>query len=204
MVSDFPEFIRIDAENRPHCENGPSHRWRDGWELWYWHGVAVTEQIIMRPETITARQLASEKNLEVRRIMIERMGWEKFCDLASMRSIHRDSMTALFPTVPVSDLVQDGERFVYAYREGREDAELLEAANMRDFEDRPLRFVRLSDPSTSRRYILRVPPSTVRCYEGVGWTFGMSESDYKSRVYARHGDVMLRPVALREGQSRHS
>lgn len=33
MVSDFPEVLEVDAQNRPHCDSGPSHRWRDGWSL---------------------------------------------------------------------------------------------------------------------------------------------------------------------------
>jgi hypothetical protein len=41
IVSDRPEFIKIDENRRPHCESGPSHQWRDGWKLYHWHGVAV-------------------------------------------------------------------------------------------------------------------------------------------------------------------
>jgi hypothetical protein len=31
IVFDFPEIMRSDERNRPHCADGPSHRWRDGW-----------------------------------------------------------------------------------------------------------------------------------------------------------------------------
>jgi len=78
MVSDFPERLLVDEENRPHCADGPSHRWRDGWSLYYWHGVRVTRQIIEQPETITVEQIEAEQNAEVRRVMLERYGWARY------------------------------------------------------------------------------------------------------------------------------
>ena len=45
IVSDFPEFIKIDEQNRPHCATGPSHRWRDGWELFHLHGVRFNKDL---------------------------------------------------------------------------------------------------------------------------------------------------------------
>lgn len=78
LVVDRPEVLCVDAAHRPHCETGPSHRWRDGWSLWYWHGVRVTEQIVMRPDTITVEQIRAERNEEVRRVMIERMGADRY------------------------------------------------------------------------------------------------------------------------------
>ena len=74
MVCEFPKSLSIDELNRPHCSDGPSHEWNDGWKLWYIHGVKVTEQIIMRPSTITIEQIRAEQNAEVKRIMIERLG----------------------------------------------------------------------------------------------------------------------------------
>lgn len=90
MVSDFPERIMIDAQNRPHSEDGPSHRWRDGWSLWHIHGVRVTEQIVMRPETITIEQIKAEQNAEVRRVMIDRYGEERYIVDSGMRAVAHD------------------------------------------------------------------------------------------------------------------
>jgi hypothetical protein len=78
MVSDRPEFIHMDEDNRPHCETGPYCRWRDGWSLWYIHGVKVTQQIVERPETLSVAQIRDEENVEVRRVMLKRFGAERF------------------------------------------------------------------------------------------------------------------------------
>ena len=79
MVCDFPEILLRDDQARPHGESGPSHRWRDGWSLYHWHGVRVTEQVIMRPHEITVAQIKAEENAEVRRVMIERYGYDRYC-----------------------------------------------------------------------------------------------------------------------------
>ncbi|MDD5370673.1 MAG: hypothetical protein PHQ40_16445 [Anaerolineaceae bacterium] len=78
IVSDFPVHIKQDASHRPHCDDGPSHLWRDGWSLWYIHGVAVTEQIVMHPEALTVAQIQEEQNAEVRRVMLDRFGIQRF------------------------------------------------------------------------------------------------------------------------------
>jgi len=163
--------------------------------LYFWHGVLVPAFVVTRPDWITVEHIRSEDNAEVRRVMVERMGWEKFCSDAKMRLIHVDELHSRFPDIPVSESVDAGQRLVTSYRDGVERAELLEAAELRDFEDRPLRFVRLTDPSTGRQYTLRVRHDHARCYEAVGWTFGLSETDYKRGRFLRQGDVFLRPLS---------
>ena len=182
MVSDFPEILKKDDQNRPHAEGGPSHRWRDGWELYFWHGVKVTRQIIMAPETITIDQVRKEENAEVRRMMIERMGWDRFCAMAELKVIHRDTLTANFPALPVSETVHADMRAITSYRQGSEVAELLESSEFKDFDDRPLKFVRVTDPSTGENYVLRVWPENKRAYEAIAQTFGMTETEYRESI----------------------
>ena len=81
MVCDFPEILTKDAQNRPHGENGPSHRWRDGWSLYHWHGVRLEENqswIVTNPERITAQLIDTETNAEIKRIMLERFTYERY------------------------------------------------------------------------------------------------------------------------------
>jgi hypothetical protein len=96
LVSDRPEFIRTEVRNGvhvPHCTDGPSHLWRDGWAFWYIDGVRVDEQIVMRPETQTLAQLRDEPNAEIKRIRIARFGWERYLidsDAELVHSRHND------------------------------------------------------------------------------------------------------------------
>jgi hypothetical protein len=77
----------VNGVHRAHCEDGPSHAWSDGWKLWHIRGVQVDEQIVMRPETLTIKQITSEENEDKRTIMIERCagrnatphdGWSRY------------------------------------------------------------------------------------------------------------------------------
>ena len=43
-----------------------------------WRGVAIDERIALRPETITAQEIMKQENIELRRVMLERMGYEAF------------------------------------------------------------------------------------------------------------------------------
>ena len=83
--------------HRLHNERGPAISWRDDWALYFVHGVRVTEQIVLRPETLTTEQIMKEDNAEVRRIMCEKMGWEKFIHEAKLKLIHECDDPANMP-----------------------------------------------------------------------------------------------------------
>jgi hypothetical protein len=194
FVSERPVRCAIDGNRVLHHESLAAMEFRDGWKVWAWHGVHVPQNVIEAPETLTIEQISKEENAEVRRVMMERMGWERFCSEAKMQLLHADELHTNFPSIPVSDLVAPGQHLVTSYRAGVEKAQLLEAHWLTDFEGRPLRFVRLTDPSTGREYTLRVLHNHKRCYEAVGWTAGVSEEAYKNGVYLRQGDVFLLPL----------
>jgi hypothetical protein len=78
MVCNRPKAINLDDRGRLHCENGKSIKFRDGWGLWHIGGMRVDEQIVMHPETQTIEQIRGEQNVEVKRVRIERFGWDKY------------------------------------------------------------------------------------------------------------------------------
>jgi len=203
-VSERHSILRRDEQGRLHSEDGPALGYPDTFSIWAWHGTRVPQCVIEDPTSITVEQIRKEENAEVRRVMVERMGWDKFCAAAKMKLIHVDELHTNFPNIPMSELVDAGTRLVTSYRAGVERAELLEAEDLRDFEDRPLRFVRLTDPSTGRMYTLRVRHDHTRCYEAVGWTFGLTEADYKHGRFIRQGDVFLNPLSGGPIQQTHS
>ena len=80
IVSDRPEFIHVDEENRPHCETGPSHRWRDGWEIYSWHGTQVPPRWIMEKDTINPAEIIRHEDVELRSVGCEIIGWPRIVD----------------------------------------------------------------------------------------------------------------------------
>ena len=96
MVSDRPEVLTVDAQNRPHCDDGPFCRWRDGTALYAVHGVRVPRSVVERPETITVARIDAEQNAEVRRIMIERFGTARFMRESGAQALHVDHTGTLY------------------------------------------------------------------------------------------------------------
>ena len=90
IVSDFPRYIKMDDQNRPHCQNGPSHEWRDGWKLYHWHGVRVPSEWIEQPESLTAEIALTWENIEQRRAACEILGWTKILEKLNAHVIDRD------------------------------------------------------------------------------------------------------------------
>jgi hypothetical protein len=77
IVSDRSTIIKVDDQNRPHAESGPSHRWADGTKLYYWHGTAVPQQWIEAPDTVDPKLALTLKNVEQRFVLAQILGWTK-------------------------------------------------------------------------------------------------------------------------------
>jgi hypothetical protein len=71
VLAPIPSSISLDAEGRLHRDDGPAFVWLD-WLEYHWHGVEVPAQVILRPETITQDQIASEPNAKIRQVLSER------------------------------------------------------------------------------------------------------------------------------------
>jgi hypothetical protein len=89
MVCDFPEFIKVDDQNRPHCENGPSHRWRDGWSLYHWHGVRVPAHWIENRDTVDPAEIIKAKDVEQRAAGAAIIGWPRMLSVLKSRTINK-------------------------------------------------------------------------------------------------------------------
>jgi len=69
-----PKVLCLDAAGRLHHETGKCLEYHDGWGLYAWHGVLVSEQVILAPDTLTLEDFLHETDAEVRRVKQERMG----------------------------------------------------------------------------------------------------------------------------------
>jgi hypothetical protein len=154
-LSDRPAELRRNDRHQFHCTFGPALLYRDGWAIYAINGVRVTEQIVMRPGTLTAADVAKESNQEVRRIMIERMGYQKYLRESGATLAHSDQRGKLWK----------------AKREGDTDLAMVEVLNSTPEPD-----------GTTKTYFLRVPPTITRASEGIAWTFNMSAVEYSPQV----------------------
>jgi hypothetical protein len=96
IISDKPTVLKIDDRNRAHCNNGPFKQWSDGSSLYSFHGVRIPKYIIETPDKLTVDIIEKEPNAEVRRVMIERYGTEKFILDSKNEIVHADDYGTLY------------------------------------------------------------------------------------------------------------
>ena len=72
-----------------HNTGGAVLEWPDGEQVYAIEGFFVDEQLVMHPETQTIEQIHEEQNLELRRIRIERYGWDKYLAASGAKVIDK-------------------------------------------------------------------------------------------------------------------
>ena len=87
MISDRPEVLTVDDQNRPHNETGPFCRWRDGSALYSWHGARVPARWIEDRQSIDPREVIAHENVEIRAAGAAMVGWAKMLDVLKVKVI---------------------------------------------------------------------------------------------------------------------
>jgi hypothetical protein len=74
--------LRYVGEGRLHADDEPAAVWPDGRERWYWDEVAVPSELAERRNELTAESITAITNQEVRRVVLDRVGWDRFLETA--------------------------------------------------------------------------------------------------------------------------
>jgi hypothetical protein len=138
-----------------HSLTGPALRYPDGWGVYAIHGVRVPAPWIETPDAVIAYDVLEMKNVEARRVMIERIGAERFIKNLPACPVARDDFGTLY-RVPSSD---------------EEPLTLVEVVNGTPEPD-----------GTRKHYFLRVPPHVQTAREAVAWTYDVPANDYTPEV----------------------
>ncbi|WP_107082847.1 DUF6745 domain-containing protein [Streptomyces resistomycificus] len=148
------------AELRLHRMDGPAVRFTDGTRLHVLHGTPVPEWVVTGP---TVERIHAERNVEVRRSAIERLGWAAYIEQASLRLV----ATADDPGNPGSRL----QLYDVPLALWRRPARLLLTVNGS-----------VEPDGTRRRYGLGVPGHLDDPVAAAGWTYGLSGGQYARLV----------------------
>ena len=90
LVSEFPEKISVDSNYQAHCEIGPSHRWRDGFEIYSLHGTRMEPWMVRTPaENLDPKRILAVENAEQRMRLIQKIGVERLLDKLSHKILDR-------------------------------------------------------------------------------------------------------------------
>ncbi|MET7418396.1 DUF6745 domain-containing protein [Dactylosporangium sp. NPDC005555] len=155
ILTDRPDELHRDNVGRLHAAETPALRYSDGFALHAWRGMPIPSDLVHRLAHLTHAQIAAERNAELRRVMLEHFGYERYLREAGARRLGSDACGVLWQLRFNDD----------------EPLTMVEVINSTPEPD-----------GTSRVYWLRVPPTTRTPREGVAWTFGLTEEEYHPLV----------------------
>ncbi|NKY86738.1 DUF6745 domain-containing protein [Nocardia veterana] len=152
VIAERPLRLCRDEAGRLHSDDGPAVAFIDGFALHAWRGMPVPAGFFTELGALTPERIRAEENAELRRVLLEHYGYDRYLTESGAEPVHRDDAGILW-RIPLSD---------------DEDVVMVEVVNSTPEPD-----------GTHRTYWLRVPPSTTTATAGVAWTFGLSESEYR-------------------------
>ncbi|MGC4925382.1 DUF6745 domain-containing protein [Streptomyces cyaneofuscatus] len=151
VISERPEALHRDEAGRLDHGAGPALAYRDGFALYAWRGMPVPAAFLAELASLTPQRIREEENAELRRVMLEYYGYDRYLTESGAEPVHRDETGILWR------IALDGD----------EDVVMVEVVNSTPEPD-----------GTHRTYWLRVPPATRTAKDGVAWTFGMDGAAY--------------------------
>lgn len=114
-----------------------------------WRGVQVDDRLAFASHTLTGQEILNTENVEIRRVLIERLGYETF--LQQVGGVIRDR-----------DTDAGGERHLICIAFD---------------DDEPLLLLKVMCPSTAHTHLLRVPPYLRTCHQAAAWIAGFDNPD---------------------------
>ena len=154
VLTERPARLERDDDGSLHCENSPAIAYRDGWRLHAWHGVGVARWVIDRPEAVTLQMVVEQQDLPMRRVLLERYGFDRY-----VREVGSVIQSDDWGTLWQAPLPQD------------EPVVMVQVLNATPEPD-----------GTFKDYFLRVPPWVNSARQAVAWTFGATEQSYAPQV----------------------
>jgi hypothetical protein len=161
IVMSMPCKISTDDLKRIHNESESSVSWRDGYEVYSWHGIIVQKEWIVKKEMITKQIIIKETNAEKRRCLQEILGSKKFAEILGCEVVDEDM-----------DLQGNKMKL---WRTKEKDSICNEF----------IQFYNCICPSTGREYWICVPETCKNTWGAKAWTLGNEKAEI------RHGDVFL-------------
>jgi hypothetical protein len=152
IMTERPLGLHLDGQGRLHRPDGPALTYPDGFALHAWHGLRVPAWLIAQLPRLRMQDIQAQANAELRRVMLESYGFDRYLRDAGATRVHQDGTGILWRAE-----FDDDQPLVMV--------EVLNATPEPD--------------GTHRTYWLRVPPTVGSAREAVAWTFGLNADRYR-------------------------
>ncbi len=154
FASDRPSMLGFDAQRRLHSSTGPAIRFRDGYSLFAWHGYRIPDWVIEEKHKLNPKVIAGEKNAELRRVMFEIYGADRFIAETGAKLLTEDTNLG-------------NPRRLYEAEIGSDRVRVLHVIN------------HSLEPDGSRReFWLTMPGEVTTPHEAVAFSFGFRPEHY--------------------------
>ena len=147
-----PSEIHHDERSWLHADGRAALCYRSGLSFYRWHGIDMPAGLMLKdPGSITLDDIIEQPTMMHRRVLIERMGVDRFVRRHAIR-VSADECGCLWAA---------------SFRTSRPEWAAVEVVNGTPEHD-----------GSFRHYFLQVPPEMETAREAVGWTFGLPVKDY--------------------------
>jgi hypothetical protein len=140
-----------DREDLHHWDE-PAVQFADGSNFHFWRGIFVSKERREQFKKLNVKLIEQERNIEIRRVLIERYGTSRYLEETGAVLISKDSCGVL-------------------YRKELAGDEPLVMVRVKNSTKEP--------DGTWKHYYLRVPPHIRSAKEAVAWTFDIQPQDYR-------------------------
>ncbi len=155
ILVENPINTSVDEDGHLHHDSEQAYSFKDGWGVSAFHGVVVPRYALLPAESLPADKIENERNIETRRVLIEKYGTARFLRDTKAELIHRDECGELYR----KQLFGDEPLVMVCVTDATPDAS-----------------------GKRRQYFLRVPPTITTAKAAVAWSFDMPEDEYRPSV----------------------
>jgi hypothetical protein len=149
IMVERPTELYVENNGLLHRFNEQACRYEDSWGFWALRGIQVPAWIA-RGE-FDAKRIDQTRNIELRRVMVDRYGVAKYLQESGAQLISEDEYGKLYKKTQTGD----------------EDIAMVEVTNSSPEPD-----------GTFKTYFLRVPPTMRTARQAIAWTFSVDNDEY--------------------------
>lgn len=183
LACNRPTELLFDPQYRPHAEAKPAISFADGLSVYAYHGVHLPEHYgQLPPSEWKSEWILDQRNAELRRVLIQAIGFTRICD--ELNAISLDSWREYtLVQIPTDTGFVERRRLPLPAMPTRDDQPDLSPEEWFDLQrhwhrDRkrmpreeqvPIYFLQMTCPSTGHIHTIRVPPEMQSAREAARW-----------------------------------
>jgi len=201
VITEKPLEVHLDGQNRLHNTAGMAVKYRSSvepsgvWGKYAIHGIAVDKELIENPASLTVEEIESEFNAEVRRVLIDLYGMERYIQDANFEVLDEDIDPSGNPRQLLRKQQNNGDENIVRVKCLNSTPEPDGTIKTYFLPVHPQLLPVKTDAKGNAKIIPNARPQKMTCHNAVASTFGLYGHEYGLDGQVRQGDVLIRMVS---------